>query len=126
MLTAHVPTLLAVVGTVLMAIVIFAPAPASASSRPPAPDVYSPLPFEAIEPFAASGVGARPEPAPCVPAWPALIDRSAAHCDADGRLALVGALAVVRAPWADAILRDAFEEESDEQVRAAIAAARTG
>jgi hypothetical protein len=122
-LTTHAPTLLALLGTVLMAIVIFAPATATASApQPAAPELYSPLPFEA---FATSGILPRPEPAPYVPAWPALVDRSAVQCDADARLALVGALAAVRAPWADAILRAAFEEESDVRVRAAIAAART-
>ena len=121
MLTMHVPTLLALLGTVLMAIVIFAPTPATASAvRPPA-EVYSPLPYDA---FGASSVVPPPEPVPCAPAWPVLIDRSAEHCDAEGRLELVGALAAVRAPWADAILRRALAEESDVRVRAAISAAR--
>lgn len=122
MLTMHVPTLLALLGTVLMAIVIFAPAPATASAARHATEVYSPLPFEA---FAATSVVPPPEAVPCAPAWPALVDRSAESCDANARLDLAGALAAVRAPWADAILRRALDEETDERVRAAISAART-
>ena len=121
MVTQHVPTLLALLGTVLMAVVIFAPATAS-TSRPVAPELYSPLPFEAFA--AATDVVPRNEPPPSAPAWPALVDGSAAQCDADARLDLVEALAAVRAPWADAILRRAFDEEPDVRVRAAISAAR--
>jgi hypothetical protein len=121
MLTTHVPTLLALLGTLLMAVVIFAPSP-PITSRPVASAGYSPLPFEA---FAPAGVMLLPEPPACAPAWPALVDRSAAACDADARIALADALAAVRAPWADAILRRALDDEPDARVRAAIAAART-
>jgi hypothetical protein len=121
MLTTHVPMLLALLGTVLMAIVIFAPMPATrAPVRQPA-EIYSPLPSHAFDVFAV----ARAEPVPPAPTWPALVDRSAAHCDADARLDLAGALAAVRAPWADAILQRALDEEPDVHVRAAIAAARS-
>jgi hypothetical protein len=123
MLTLHVPTLLALLGTVLMAVVIFAPAPAPAvAPRAVASELYSPLPFEA---FAAAAVAPLAEPPPSVPAWPALVDPSAALCDAGVRLALVEALAAVRTPWADTILRRALDEEPDACVRAAIEAARS-
>jgi hypothetical protein len=121
MLMLHVPTLLALLGTALMAVVIFAPAPAFAP-RSTASEVYSPLPFEA---FAAAGIVPLPDPPPLSSAvWPALVDPSAAQCDAGVRLALVDALAAVRRPWADAILRRALDEEPDARVRAAIEAAR--
>jgi hypothetical protein len=122
MLTLHVPTLLALLGTVLMAVVIFAPAPAVAP-RSVASELYSPLPFEA---FAPAGIAPLTDPPPLAPAWPALVDPSAALCDAGARLALVDALAAVRAPWADAILHRALDEEPDARVRAAIAAAADG
>ena len=46
-----------------------------------------------------------------------------AGCDAASRLALVDALATVRAPWAGAILRRALSDEPDALVRDAVAAA---
>ena len=123
MLTMHVPTLLALLGTVLMAVVIFAPS-AAVASRPLAPKRFSALPFEAVAGGAFAPLARLPEPAPSSPAWPALVDPSAACCDAPARLALVDALATVRTPWAAAILKQALDEESDESVRAAITAAQ--
>jgi hypothetical protein len=122
MLMLHVPTLLALLGTALMAVVIFAPAPAVVP-RSAASELFSPLPFEA---FAAAGIVPLPElPPPSSVVWPTLVDPSAAQCDAGVRLALVDALAAVRTPWADAILRQALGEEPDARVRAAIEATRS-
>jgi len=113
MLTLQLPTLLALLGTALMAVVIFAPAPSAAkvtvSLAPPA----APLPLERWEvPRAERG-----------PTWPALVDARAASCDEASRLALVDALVTVRAAWADAILRRALDDEPDALVRDAIVAA---
>jgi len=118
MLTPHLPTLLALLGTLLMAVVIFAPAPAAAP-KPAPPERYSALPFEALAPAAAA-----PEPPPQSAAWPLLLDPCAARCDVAARLALVDALAAVRTSWAGAILERALDDEPDPRVRAAIDAAR--
>lgn len=119
MLIALVPTLLAVLGTALMAVVIFAPAPAAptvtASCAPPP----APLPFEQAS-LLHTETWFEPERRP---AWPALLDASASECDAPVRLRLVAALAAVRTPWSDDVLRCALAEESDRLVRDAIAAA---
>lgn len=144
MLSASVPTLLAVLGTVLMAIVIFAPTPVratvTASCAPPLavpPDyadwdtVRVPVRERDDDHGAAAIVWdmetAEPaetaEPPERIPSWPALFDTRAAHCDAGARAVLAGALAEVRAPWAAAILRFALDDEADEVVRDAIAAA---
>ena len=56
-------------------------------------------------------------------AWPALVDPRASACDAAARLGLVEALASVRTPWSDAILRRACADEPDPEVRAAVVAA---
>ena len=126
MLTLHAPTVLALLGTLLMAVVIFAP---TASGAPPAAPAerYSPLPFEAFAPSLLPRTGeayAEPEFPGYEhrdPSWPTIVDPSAAVCSADARLALVDALAAVRSPWAEAILRSALAEEPDERVRFAIA-----
>lgn len=123
------PTLLAVLGTLLMAVVIFAPNPA------PAPRIltaerYSPLPFEAFGaepalpdlPFAAASAPLA-APSANLSDWPAHVDPCAAACDAEARLALVQALEIVRGPWANSVLRYALGAETDPRLRAAIAAA---
>jgi hypothetical protein len=126
MLTLQLPMLLALLGTALMAVVIFAPAhvpaPATISFAPPPAPVHgerwdppADTPGSALsgdDPFAARA-----------PDWPALVDPSAADCDAASRLALVDALWAVRAPWAETILRRALDVEPETFVRAAIAAA---
>jgi hypothetical protein len=123
-----VPLLLALAGTGLMAVVIFAPAvpsPAAApvSFAPPA----APPPVERWEPPAPDPAEAAfSEPwarAEREPAWPELIDPRAVACDAAARLALADGLGAVRAPWAEAILRRALDDEPEAFVRAAIAAA---
>jgi nucleotide-binding universal stress UspA family protein len=132
-MTMQIPTLLALLGTALMAVAIFAPKKATAaptvSLAPPfaAPPVerWTP-PAAADEPF--------PIPEPHVEAreierdaaWPALVDAAADRCDVDARLALVDALAQLGTPWSATILSYAEEDEPDERVRAAIRGARNG
>jgi hypothetical protein len=58
-----------------------------------------------------------------VPTWHLLVDPRAAACDAAARWELVDALAAVRAPWAEAILVRALDDESDPDVRNAVRAA---
>ena len=173
MLTLQIPTLLALLGTALMAVVIFAPAPVDAKATvslappftPPAPaplerwnsasgplDAWnSPSPLDAWNSPSPLGAWNGPSndalaqpaldaPAPhelafedadvtaphAAAAWPELVDARATSCDAAGRLALVDALATVRAPWADAVLQRALDDEPDAHVRDAIVAALRG
>lgn len=60
------------------------------------------------------------------PAWPALVDRRAAGCDAPARLALVEALITIGTPWSRGILRRVLDDESDPGVRSAVIAAGIG
>jgi hypothetical protein len=78
------------------------------------PEPPSPL---LCDPFAAD------PPRLGVAAWPALVDPRASACDAAARLGLVEALAAVRTPWSEAILRRALADEPDVDVRDAVAAA---
>lgn len=119
MLSSPLSTLLAAIGTLLTAIVIFTPSrsrlPATVSLGPPREpspvERWSPAnaEFESLEPFA--------------PQWPALADRSADGCNVVVRLALVDGLAVLGTPWADAILRRARDDDPDPVVRSAAATA---
>jgi hypothetical protein len=122
MLTMQIPMLLALLGTALMAIVIFAPsrslAPVSISlSPPPAPpaverwDAAATMAWETAERDSATA------------AWPTLIDPRAADCDRAARLLLVEALATVRTAWSETILQRAVEDEPDQAVRDAVIAA---
>jgi hypothetical protein len=123
-LTLQIPMLLALLGTALMAVVIFAPsrvpAPVTASFAPPpvppAFEQWEPLPVEQCEPPGN-------EPVAAEVAWPALVDPRASACDTVARLGLVEALATVRTPWSDAVLRRARDDEPDPEVRAAVVAA---
>ena len=131
MLTLQIPTLLALLGTALMAVVIFAPAPVEAkvtmSLAPPFMPPLAPSSFErwaSAQPDVHDAWSLPPEnPPQASPTWPTLLDPRAASCDAAARLALVDALATVRAPWADAILHRALDDEPDALVRDAIVAA---
>ncbi len=139
MIAPQVPLLLALLATVLMAVAIFAPerlgppptvsfapplAPAERWSAPADPFTSPSDPFVSpSDPFVSP-----PDPfvspaAPFAPGWPSLVDPCAAGCDAVARLALVDALATVRAPWAEAILRRAQGDEPDPLVREAVRAA---
>jgi hypothetical protein len=103
---APVPLILVLLGTALMAIVIFAP------QAQPAQRASAPISFA---PPAVEVVGA--------PEWPRLVDPRADACDVATRLAIADALGAVRRPWAAAILARAACEERDSTVRDAIAAA---
>jgi len=120
MLTPYLPIALAVAGTLLMAVVIFAPVPVPAtvtvSFAPPGSPPRE-LPFAETWPDAWSD---RSSSAVAAPRWPVLLDPSAADCDVAARLALVEALRAVRAPWADEILRRALDDEHDDTVREAL------
>jgi hypothetical protein len=106
MLTLQIPMLLALLGTALMAVVIFAP------SRVAAPVTISFAPPHTL----AADPCARAEAT-----WPALVDHRAANCDTTARLALVDALVAVRTAWADAILRHALDDDPDRSVRELVA-----
>jgi hypothetical protein len=112
MLTLQIPMLLALLGTALMAVVIFAPSrvarPVTISFAPP------PATIEPWEPQAAE------PPATSTALWPTLVDRRACDCDAAARLAIVDALATVRSPWSETILRRALDEEPDARVHEAV------
>lgn len=129
-MSAQLPTILALLGTVLLALAIFALPRAAGgpavSFAPPvgAGPVERTLP---AEPWPPPSALAFDEPAPGEPStdgepsWPGLVDPRAAGCDAAARLALVEALLAVRAPWAEAILRRAAAQERDPSVIAALA-----
>jgi hypothetical protein len=139
MLTVHIPMLLALLGTALMAVVIFAPSrvPAVVTASfapppaPPAMERWEPAPAweppPAFEPWAPETERCEPLPREPLrsdaPGWPALIDRRASGCDVPARLALVEALATVRTPWSEELLYRALDDESDASVRAAVVAA---
>jgi hypothetical protein len=140
---AQLPTLLALLGTALTGVAIFAPPHPAAggpviSFGPP----LAPVPWSEPDPFGLPAThGRRPEVwtvdepalgagrlAPGVqvedePGWPALVDPRAAGCDAAARAGLVEALVAVEAPWAEAILCRAAVEERDPRVGAALATA---
>jgi hypothetical protein len=112
-MTAYLPVALALLGTALMAVVIFAPVPVPAtvtmSFAPPIPPAHD-----------------RPQPAFWAPPddplalWPVRLDPRAATCDAAARIGLVEALESVGGDWARDVLRGALDDEPDAAVRAAI------
>jgi len=140
MLTLQIPMLLALLGTALMAVVIFAPSrvprPVTISLAPPhaSPDItrWEPAPaahWDApplTDPWEPPALGdawetSATEPPPAdAPLWPTLIDRRACDCDATARLGLVDALATVRSAWSETILRRALDDEPDPAVRDAV------
>ncbi len=69
---------------------------------PPAPRQPDPIP-----------ACAAPKPA----TWPQRVDARAAGCSAATRLRLVEALAVLRTPWANAVLHDALSDDHEPAVR---------
>ncbi len=93
-----IPVMLALAGTALMAIAIFVP-------------------------FRSAARAGAVVPADVSPRWPELVEPSAAACDVGARLDLVDALASIRSPWAIGVLHRADDEETDPDVRAAIASA---
>ncbi len=96
-----VPILLAVAGTGLMAVAIF-------------------VPFRSQH---RDAIAEEDEPPHAMPRWPQLVEPSATACDVGARLDLVDALASIRSPWALDVLHSAGDEETDPDVRAAIASA---
>jgi hypothetical protein len=100
--SASVPTILAVAGTALMALAIFGPFHRTARD-----DADEAAP-------AKNGASSQ---------WTALVEPSAVACDVPARIDLAEALGTLQSPWADAILRQALETESDTAVRSAIATA---
>ena len=127
MLTVQIPLLLALLATALMAVVIFAPsrvprrvtASCAPPHAPPAIERWAPPPdidlWAPLDPDARDDARRPPGPLRSIRARP--------RCDAAARLGLVEALAAVRTPWSDAILRSALDDEPDAAVRDAVAAA---
>lgn len=118
MLSAQVPTVLVLAGTLLMAVVIFAPVRAASavtvSYAPPLPHVpvSPPEPWEPLAP-----------PAQPYAAWTSEVDAIAMRCDDAARTAIVDALADLRSPWACALLARASAEDPSPAVRDAAASA---
>lgn len=100
-MSPEVPAALAVVGTALMAMAFFGPFRRPAETNESA---------EAAEPTATV-------------LWPALVEASAVACDVPARVDLADALGALQSPWAETILRKAYETEPDSDVRSAIATA---
>jgi hypothetical protein len=101
------PTVLAVAGTALMAVAIFGP-----FRKPVDP-----------EDVGAAVPGGAADGEPGIAQWPALVEATAIACDAHARIDLADALGALQSSWAEAILRQAYETESDPAVRSAIASA---
>lgn len=122
-MTLQIPTLLALFATALMAVAIFAPkrpAEATLSFAPPASRAEAEVERWSPSPAALPSWSIAEPPTPREPAWPSLVDERAAGCDREARLALVDALATVRAAWADSILSHALADETEASVRVAI------
>lgn len=103
------PTAFAVAGTALMSVAMFAPFRKRAE-REAGVCVSDTTPYAkwlALD----------------VPHWPALVDASAEACDARARIDLADALGALSSAWAEAILLQANETETDPAVRAAISSA---
>jgi hypothetical protein len=154
-LSTMLPIGLACAGTALTALAVFAPRPLAPPIVSFAPPAAPPLePWNGAPPLEPWSAAPAPWPAPDAwttsrdltepwaesldaqpsghadesrmsASWPAEIDARATRCDAAGRLALVEALAGVRASWATDLLRRALAEEPDERVQDAIRAALT-
>lgn len=101
-MNASVPTVLAVAGTVLMAVAIFGPFHRSAKD-----DADDQTP-------AKNGKIAQ---------WTTLVEPSAVALDIPARIDLAEGLGALQSVWAETILRQASETESDPTVRSAIATA---
>lgn len=128
MLTVQIPLLLALLGTALMAVAIFAPARASAavtvSYAPPVAPPSTYLRRDEIR-FIDDDPGEISRSVH-VPQWPTFIDARAAGCDAAARIVLADALSAVRAGWAQHILERALDDEDDHAVREAVLTALAG
>jgi hypothetical protein len=100
---AAVPILLTA-GTAMIAVAIFGPFQRSNSDEQD----------EATTASSARAPGAQ---------WTALVEPSAIACDVPARIDLAEALGALQSAWAETILRQALETESDPGVRSAIATA---
>lgn len=100
-MTGGLPTALAVAGTALMAVAIFGP-------------FRKPVIESDDEPAVETHIATQ---------WPLLVEATAIACDARARIDLADALGALQSPWAESILRQAFESEADPDVRSAIASA---
>ncbi|GAC1418912.1 MAG: hypothetical protein NVSMB64_28410 [Candidatus Velthaea sp.] len=124
-MTLEIPSLLMLLGAALMAVAIFAPqrlpAESLALAAGAAFNAWHTLPqAQVIAPdYAEDFVPAAIAPLPEL-TWPALVDSGAVNVERSVRLAMVEALASLRAPWADEILRRALREETDAGVQAAL------
>ncbi|GAC1596698.1 MAG: hypothetical protein NVS3B28_28290 [Candidatus Velthaea sp.] len=123
----EIPTLLVFLGAALMAIAIFAPKrrpPQALAASGPAFNAWHTVP----EPQLAAPVFTDDVAPPVVSAlpaltWPTLVDPRAVCVDGAARVALVQALAALREPWAEVILRRALAEETDLSVQIALESA---
>lgn len=95
------PTLFALTGSALMAVVAFAP-----HRLPPPSATLSALVLP-----------------PPQPAWPTKLEFEAAYCDASVRLDIIDALRALDSAWACSVLRHALDDEFDDDVRTAIQSA---
>ncbi|HEX3549332.1 MAG TPA: hypothetical protein VHT53_03105 [Candidatus Elarobacter sp.] len=130
MLSSTISSLLVVAGTVLMAVVIFAPVRAARavtiSCAPPLPAIDAWDASDAFaSPFERPLLVSEPPRAEPPALWPLDVDAAAACAGEDARRALIDALSDVRAAWADAILARAAETDPSGSVReAAVSALR--
>lgn len=99
----EIPIALAVAGTALMGVAFFGP------FRRAQNDGDETSPSAAAQQPAAQ--------------WPALVEASAAACDAQVRIDMADALGALQSPWSEEILRRAYETEDDPLVRSAIESA---
>lgn len=107
-MSPSIPAALALAGTALMALTIFAPARPNARASPPEP---------------AFGVAVSALPAAAAPQWPQLVEPAAPACDVAVRIDLADALGSLESAWSRAVLRAAYAEETDPAVRSALEAA---
>lgn len=115
-MTLSLPTLVAFLGTALMAVAIFAPRRSVAMLGPALPVAAAPVP--------RFTTAATEEPLPEQPLrWLQHLEFEDTELDAGARADIVRALAALAEPWAEAILQQARLEESDPIVVAALSAA---
>ncbi len=126
-MTAYLPVALALLGTALMAVVIFAPvqvpATVTMSFAPPIPPAHDHSRSASWAPYGGHVTGAWDEGTrldDALALWPVRLDPRAAACDAAARIGLVDALASVGSDWACEVLRGALDDEPDAAVRNAI------
>lgn len=110
-MTLTIPTLLAVLGSALMTLAIFAP-------KRPSPVLAMPLAH--IERARQSSHANHSQCLTPPTRWTLLVDPTERDLGVNARIALITALCALDAPWAWEILLRARLEESDPLVRAAL------